>query len=236
MDRHAHVSARFRPLLAFCAFLLVILFLHGIATAAPDQKRLNREPATSSRQTVLPDGMTSSGTALSDSPIQFQRKKADPWAQHRHQSAYSDRAFLSSQLAWEKTALRHAQAVLNSKEELPTHMKVWAEAVMEHAEKRLAFVRTTLAEMGGLDRRAFRQAEQALDEQSSSGRGISPQGSFIMFLFPYCKNGMESAVAALLESPSQNVSAMARSMIIAQADLIAEVREWLRTHHYKNDI
>ena len=52
MNRQKHDSVRRRPLLALCTFLLAILVLHAPASAAPDQKRLNREPATSSRQAV----------------------------------------------------------------------------------------------------------------------------------------------------------------------------------------
>ncbi len=233
MERHSRKSIELkRPVLAACSGALMLALLVPPCMAAPNQERLDRKPPVSqSLPAPKPAALPRSVQDAPRSQSFVREQQYDIWQKHQHQAAYSDRSYLSATLAREEYAARMAHAVLDADDGLTPRIKEWAARVLRASDRRIDIIRTLLLDMGGTDEKIYHQSESALEEQSAAGRGYTPAARFLIFLFSYCKSSMESAVPALMESPSADVMELALRMLSAQSTFAAEVRAWLQSHH-----
>ncbi|WP_446424000.1 hypothetical protein [Mailhella sp.] len=204
------------------------------SSAAPNQERLNR-PQSSLRETRSHDFKAERDRSQAERADKNRRFSAER-PHHKAQAAFSDRAFLSASLAREETALSLAREVLREPAKGGSQIETWAKQVRDSAEENSLLLEKALHAEGGIDRHAYGKARKALEAQNLHSPERSAPARFIMFLFPYCEQTMRAAIPALLESPQEDVSALAADLLIERAKLSLEIRRWLHAHHYRNDI
>ena len=204
------------------------------APAAPDQERLNRPPS-SLREPRHHDFKAERDRRYTEGTGSKQHSSAKN-TQNAIHSTFSDRAFLSASLAREESIMTLAKEVLRTHTHGGRQVAEWAKQVLDSAEKNSLFLEKTLHGEGGIDRHAYTAARKALSLHSGDSAKYSAPARFVMLLFPYCEQTMTASISALLESPQENVSDLAAEMLIERAKLSLEVRHWLHTHHYKNNV
>ena len=205
------------------------------ASAAPDQKRLDR-PHPSLKDTRSHDFKAERDRSRAE---RSEGKRLDHDSERTRQDAasvFSDRAFLSAALAREETAAELARDVLRTRTQGGRQIEAWATQVLDSTEENCILLEKALHDEGGIDQHAYGKARNALKVQEARMAERPASARFVMFLFPYCEQTMAAAIPALLESPREQVSALAADLLIERAKLGLEIRRWLHTHHYRNDI
>lgn len=207
---------RRKSLFAVGAALLVLT--PHLLLAAPDQPRLNKP--------LIPKQTPRHSVTQSRSPAECPAR-AD---------AFSDRAFLSAELARQSMAADMAQGVLSHRGKTDPQVELWAQRLLKTTQRSTPKLEALLLAEGGLDRKVYTEAREALLPQKRSLNGQSVPYRFIMFLIPYCEQTMEAAIPALLKASQNEAAEMASDLLSELAKLSLEVRDWLHTHHYRNDI
>lgn len=216
-----------------------LILFPSMAGAAPDQERLNRPPQLTQepRSHDFKAERDKKEERLLDLRKYREGHKTSPTVSSTmKKTEFTDRAFLSAALAREEAALEMAWEVLRSPTKEGGQIELWASQVRNSAEAALRPLEKALHAEGGIDRKAYAKARQALEPHDGDSQNRSAPARFIMFLFPYCKQTMEAAIPALLRSPQEEVAKLACNLLIEQAQLGLEIRRWLHTHHYRNDI
>jgi len=224
-----HITQRKLGLASFTGVLLLIMLVSS-GMAAPNQERLHRStpaPYSTPAPEVIPPVLPE--------PRQLPQQEAfNLWKEHQ-QAVYSDRAYLSTTLALEEFTARMAHTVLDTKNSTMPRIEEWATKVIRTSDRRIDIIRTLLKDLGGTDEKTYRQAESRLNAQYPARQDYTPAARFLIFLFTYCKDSMENAIPALMESPSADVMEMARRILGAQSTLAAEIRAWLQSHHFRSN-
>ena len=233
-----HISEFWKSLLNWGGIAVIGAVLLAVAPcpapAAPDQQRLNR-PQPSLRDSRSHDFKAERDRSRAERPDKKHRSSTERPCP-KAQAAFSDRAFLSASLAREESALALAREVLRSPARGGSQIEAWAKQVLESSEENCLLLEKALHSAGGIDRHAYSMARKALEEQHPRIAERAAPACFIMFLFPYCEQTMRAAIPALMESPQESVSALAADLLTERAKLSLEIRRWLHTHHYRNDI
>ncbi len=136
---------------------------------------------------------------------------------------YSDRTFLSAMIVHHEDAVAMAKKTLEHKPE--PEVATWCRAVVDTQTPEIILMRKLLEPLGGLDKEAaVRETANAM-RHSVDG---SSDTAFVSAMLAHHKAALDMAGEALLYSDNPSVTALAESIITAQAREMREFKIWLR--------
>ncbi len=197
---------------AMLGLLLITPFAVPQAHAAPNQAHLGRPPhaQTQSPSQTAPAPMS----AMNHSMNQAQD--------------YSDRAFLSGMIAHHEGAVNMADQLLQSpRGSVNPQVARWAQEIRKAQTEEIIDMQAMLRTVGGLDKAAYQDMQQEMDEMMDQGQGLDPNVRFVALMIPHHAGAVEMALPALVYSDSRRIANLAQDIIEEQSEEIAAFRDWL---------
>lgn len=241
---------------AMLGLLLVMPFAVPQAHAAPDQVHLGRQPQaqiqTQPQAAPTPPAMNRTGRNQTDMNQmdrnqmgmgQMNRNQAGMDRMNRNQSGmnqsgmnhsmtrardYSDRAFLSGMLAHHQGAVDMSDELLRSSgNNIDPQVARWAQEIRQDQSEEMEDIQAMLRTVGGLDRSAYQDMKQQMDDMMSQGQGLDPSVRFVALMIPHHADAVEMALPALVYSDSRKIAHLALDIINEQSEEIVAFRDWL---------
>lgn len=234
---------------AMLGLLLVMPFAVPQAHAAPDQVHLGRQPQAQTQTQTAPtppamNRMDRNQTDMNQRGMgQMNRNRMSMDRMDRNQTGmnqsgmnhgmtraqdYSDRAFLSGMLAHHQGAVDMSDELLRSSgNNIDPQVARWAREIRQAQSEEIEDIQAMLRTVGGLDRSAYQDMKQQMDDMMNQGQRLDPSVRFVALMIPHHADAVEMALPALVYSDSRKIAHLALDIINEQSEEIVAFRDWL---------